>query len=309
LRIKEKLPLFALTLGSITVTIVAQASGGAMKAGALLSLSERVDNALISYVRYLAKAVYPSDLAIFYPHPGGWETLPVVASAALLVAITGLVLWRLAKQPYLAVGWFWFLGTLVPVIGLVQVGSQAMADRYTYVPYLGLFIAVVWAVSEWMDGLGNRARFVQAAAVVVIAGYAGLSWQYASTWKNTISVFTHSLSSTDDAYLALVGRGPAPEKPSMPIHNGLYTPYYNLGTAFAEAGLNNKARVHFEAAIKANASFPEVYINMGVVLAQQGDLAGSARNYEKALAVDPGNTLAQQNLAFVRQMLREQAGR
>lgn len=306
LLIKEKLPLFGLTVLSSLVTFWAQSSGGAMKAGEVIPLSNRVDNALISYVRYLAKLVYPNDLAIYYPHPGGWDGLLVVSSAGLLVAITGWVLWRVKPQPYLAVGWFWFVGTLVPVIGLVQVGSQAMADRYTYVPYIGLFVAVVWAGSEWFEKSEEPARRAQVAAAIVLIGVYGLlSFQYAGKWKNTVSVFTHSLLSTDDAYLALIGRGAAPEKPRTPQHSGLYTPYYNLGTAYAEAGLYDKARVHLETAIKAHAGFPEAYINMGVVLAQVGDLQGSANYYRRALEVDSDNELAAKNLGLVLQMLKQ----
>jgi hypothetical protein len=304
--LKEKLPLFGLTLVSSLVTFWAQSSGGAMKAGEVIPFSIRVDNALISYVRYLVKLVYPDNLAIYYPHPGGWDGLLVVSSVGLLVAITGWVLWRVKPQPYLAVGWFWFVGTLVPVIGLVQVGSQAMADRYTYVPYIGLFVAVVWAGSEWFDRSGKLVRRAQATAAIVLIGvYALLSFQYASQWKNTVSVFSHALIATDDAYLALVGRGPAPKNPSTPKHNGLYTPYYNLGTAYAEAGLYSQARVHLETAIKAHAGFPEAYINMGVVLAQVGDLQGSANYYRRALEVDSGNELAAKNLGLVLQMLEE----
>lgn len=167
--VKEKLPLFALSAFSIFVTIRAQASGGAMKAGAGLSLLDRLDNALISYVRYLGMAVFPKDLAIYYPHPGGWSGLLVLSSFALLVGITVLVVWRLQKRPYLAVGWFWFVGTLIPVIGIVQVGSQSIADRYTYVPYVGLFVAAAWGAREWTTRLRERRRLVIAATALVIA--------------------------------------------------------------------------------------------------------------------------------------------
>lgn len=303
LLVKEKLPLFALSAVSILVTLRAQASGGAMKAGAVLSLSDRLDNALISYLRYLGMAVVPKDLAIFYPHPGpgGWSGLLVLSSLALLLGISALAVWRLRRQPYLAVGWFWFVGTLVPVIGIVQVGSQSIADRYTYVPYVGLFVAAVWGVREWTTRLGVQTRLVVAATTLVIALYGFSSWQYAGAWKNSITIFTHSLMSTDPDYPALVGRGPAPENPSAHPHDGLYTPYYNLGTALAEARLLNEAQLHFETAIRAHPGFADAYVNMGVVLAQQGDLKGSKDYLEQALAIDPDNALAAQNLSLLRQ--------
>lgn len=302
----EKIGLFGLTVASIAVTFVAQSTGGAMKAGSVLSLLQRFENALVAYVRYIAKAFVPSNLAIYYPHPGDWPAWAVLSSAALLIAITMAVLWRLKQQPYLAVGWFWFVGMLVPVVGLVQVGSQSMADRYTYVPFIGLSIAVVWGVGDWLGDSRLRLRIGATAAVVVTAAYGVAAWNYAGAWRDSISVFTTSLNSTDELYASVMGRGEAPENPSSPPHNGLYTPYYNLGTALAEARLFNKARQHFEIAIKAHPGFPDVYINLGVVLAQQGDLDGSKRSYERALAVDPGNELALRNLALLRQAMRGQ---
>jgi hypothetical protein len=302
--VKEKAPLFGLTLASIIVTVIAQASGGAMKAGAGLTLFARIENALVSYTRYLGKAIVPSDLAIYYPHPGGWSSGLVIASAALLIAITVGAMWRIREQPYLAVGWFWFVGTLVPVVGFVQVGSQSMADRYTYVPFIGLSFAMVWGISDWLAGSQMRARVGAAIACGVIAAYGAFAWNYAGVWRNSISVFTHSLTATDELYPAVIGKGIAPKNPSLPLHSGLYTPYYNLGTAFAEARLFNKARQHLELAIKADPSFSKAYINMGVVLAQLGDLDASKRYYEQALVVDPGNELAIKNLVLLRQIMR-----
>lgn len=302
--IKEKLPLFLLSAGSVVVTVVAQSSGGAMKAGDVLSGVDKASNAIVSYARYVVKAVYPDDLAIYYPHPGDWDVVSIALSAGLVLSVSVGVFLKAPKHPYLVVGWLWFVGTLVPVIGFVQVGSQAMADRYTYVPYMGLFIAVVYTIDAWASEDTRRERFFQGAAVLVIATFAFLSWQYANVFKDTVSVFTHSLTSTDDAYLALIGQGDAPKELTRPAHSGLYTPYYNLGTEYARLGLLDQARTHFEAAIKAHPGFPEVYINMGVVLAQQGKLKESKRYYEQALVVDPTSELAKQNLEFLRQMMR-----
>ena len=304
--LKEKAALFGLTIASIVVTVVAQATGGAMKAGSVLSAGPRIENALVSYSRYTAKAFVPIDLAIYYPHPGGWPLLYVCGSGLLLIGISLAVVLRRKQQPYLAVGWFWFVGSLVPVVGLVQVGSQSLADRYTYVPYVGLSIAVVWGIADLLAGSqrGMRVGAAFAGLVVVIFGVQARS--YAAKFENSITVFTHSLMSTDELYPSVIGQGNAPNQPSLPLHNGLYTPYYNLGTAYAEAGSYNKARQHFEAAIKAHPGFPEVYINLGVVLAQQGDYNGSRRYYEQALEVDPHNELALQNLALLRRLMKGQ---
>jgi len=302
--VREKLPLFAMSIASVGVTLAAQTSGGALQAGSVLSLADRVATALVSYARYLGLAIWPTELAIYYPHPGGWPSLTVVGAALLLLAITMLVCWQWRARPYATVGWFWFLGTLLPVIGLVQVGSQSIADRYTYVPFVGLFVAVVYAACEWGEAGHRRMRVVVTASCLAVLILAVMSWNYVAAWQDSITIFTHSLRSTDDAYGAVIDGGAPAHALGAPIHNGLYTPYYNLGTAYAEAQQLDLAQRHFEAAIVANSGFPEAFINMGVVLAQKGDLAGSQRYYEQALRLDPDNALAKRNLGILFQMMR-----
>ncbi len=302
--IREKWLLFLLAFLSSVVTWIAQSSGGAMAAGRVLGIGDRLANAVVSCGRYLGKAVAPVDLAIYYPHPGGWPGWAVGLAGLIAVALTAAALLQVRLRPWWTVGWLWFLGTLVPVIGIVQVGSQAMADRYTYVPYVGLFIAVAFGAFEASKAQTSRLRVAGGVAVGSLVLFAFMTWQYVPSWRNSISVFTHSLHSADPAYPSVLGEGPPPDRTETPLHNGLYTPYYNLGTAYAAEGNWSLARRHFEAAIVANATFPEVFINLGVALAQQGDLAGSKRAYEQALQIAPDNALALRNLGLLRQMMR-----
>jgi len=302
--VREKWLLFCLVAASSALTYWAQASGGAMRAGSGLDFGGRLANAVVSLVRYLGKACLPTDLALYYPHPGGWPGSAIALSGAIVVGLSMAALAVARTRPWWLVGWLWFVGTLVPVLGFVQVGSQAMADRYTYVPFLGLFIAVAYGVYEGCRRRPARMRASGALAAVSVAALAFLSWQYVAQWRDSISIFTHSLHATDPDYPELLAGGKPEPSGRVPLHNGLYTPYYNLGTAYAAKGEWREARRHFEAAIVANATFPEVYINMGVVLAQQGDLAGSKLFYQRALDLDPTHELARRNLGLLMQMMR-----
>ena len=151
----EKAPFFALAAATAVITIVGHQEIRA-EGSAGLPWRWRVANALVSYVRYLGKTFWPDRLAVFYPHPGVWPAWAVGASALLLLAVSGSVIWRARRAPYLVTGWFWFLGVLVPMIGLIQAGAQAMADRFAYVPLIGLFIMLVWAVADWAGSATGR---------------------------------------------------------------------------------------------------------------------------------------------------------
>src|SRR5512137_1188305 len=164
----EKVPYWVVTVGGSVLAYVVQERGGGLVSVAQLTVWERVSNAVVSYVRYLGKTVWPSHLAVYYPHPGTWPLGVVLGSGLVLVAITGLVvIWR-RTRPYMAVGWLWYLGTLVPVIGLVQIGGQAMADRYTYVPLIGVFIALAWGIPEFLAGWRFRQLVLRALGGAVV---------------------------------------------------------------------------------------------------------------------------------------------
>ncbi len=192
----EKLPLLALSAASSAVTVIAQDRGGALR-GLDLGLGARAANAVVSYVRYVEKSLWPAGLAIFYPYPeGGTPAWAVAGAAVLLAASVAAAAYFARRAPAVAVGWFWFLGSLVPVIGLVQVGSQAMADRYTYVPAVGLAIAVSWgahrALGAWRDG-----KPLLAAGAAVLLALPALTWRQTAFWADHVTLFRHAVAVTE----------------------------------------------------------------------------------------------------------------
>ena len=202
--VREKIPLFLLATGAGIVTFIVQKSGGALQSMETISLSARLTNAMVSYLEYLEKTVWPKGFAVFYPHPGNalaaWKG---ILCGLALVGITAIVIKFIRKAPYLAVGWFWYLGTLVPVIGIVQVGLQAMADRYAYVSLIGIFIIVAWGLPELMAKWRHRDKVLTILAGVWIPILMTMTWAQIGHWKNSITIFEHAISVTDKNYPTL----------------------------------------------------------------------------------------------------------
>jgi protein O-mannosyl-transferase len=201
--IEEKLPLFAMCGVSAFITMKAQRAAGAMHTVKnSFPLSIRVGNAIVCYARYLEKAFWPSQLALIYPHPGAsLKTWEVLAALVLLLAVTTLVL-RERRRRYLLVGWFWFLGTMVPMIGLIQVGEQAMADRYAYLPFIGLFIMVCWGVAEWAGQEKASTAVLAGASVVVLAALSVVAHRQLGYWRDNVVLWTHIIEVTPPNYIA-----------------------------------------------------------------------------------------------------------
>jgi hypothetical protein len=190
----EKLPFVALSIASAWITAARGAYWGDF------TLGQRLGNAVVSYTRYLGKSVWPSDLAILYPHPGDWPVWRVGASAALLLAITTLVL-RARERPYLLVGWLLFGGSLVPTIGFAQVGYQSMADRYMYLPLLGLGIAVVWGAAEQLGDRRPTRVALAVAGSLALAAFGITAQRYVGAWRDSDAIFTHALAATRDNWV------------------------------------------------------------------------------------------------------------
>ena len=205
--LREKLPLLLLSTASGIVTMLAQTSGGAVKDLAHFSLTLRLETVVIAYARYLGKAFWPHNLVALYPHPirlyPGWQ---VGGAVVLLVVITALVVHERAK-PYLAVGWFWFLGSLVPMIGLVQVGEQELADRYAYISFLGLFVMVVWLVADWAQAAGVPAGWLAAPAVACLLALGIFTYRQVGYWHDSESFWRRTVALTQDSYIAHKGLG------------------------------------------------------------------------------------------------------
>jgi protein O-mannosyl-transferase len=257
----EKIPLLLLSLASIAITMYAQRQGGAVGSVLLLPLDQRIKNAIYSYSVYLAKTFWPVRLAVFYPHPEGSLALwKVAASAVLLLVITALVLHN-RQHRYLVTGWFWYLGTLVPVIGILQVGRQAMADRYAYLPLMGFFVMLVWLIAELVEPHAALQALALPAAVIALGGFAAVSYAQISYWQNSFALFTHALAVTPDNAIA----------------------EDNLGTALVNMGQLESSLPHFESAVRMAPQLSSAHYNLATVLHRQQQFAQAAVEYQLAI--------------------------
>jgi protein O-mannosyl-transferase len=296
----EKWPLFLLTAASCVVTLLAQRSK-AMIALTPYPAGARVANALVSYTRYLWKTVWPVNLSVVYPLPRHWPWTTVVAAAAGLASISILV-WRLRQtHPHLIVGWLWFVGTLVPVIGLVQVGGQAMADRYTYVPLIGVFLAAVFEAGYWIERL--RIGRVQAGIVagVVLGGCLYATHVQLRPWEDSQALFTHALAVTTHNAVAHVNLGLSLEaqgkveraleqyRAACRVDPGLVQAHNNLGNLLAATGNTRQALVQYRVALRLDPSAPLAHDNLGTLLAQLGQYDNAASQYAEAIRLDPND--------------------
>ncbi len=311
----EKVPLLALSLASSVVTFVAQQRGGSVSDFHVLPFARRLSNALVSYVAYLDRTVAPRGLAILYPHPGeGWPAWRVALSVVLLVAVTAAVVRLARSRPWFAVGWLWYVGTLLPVIGLVQVGMQSMADRYTYVPLIGIFLAAAWGLDDAFDG--PRCRRVLAGAWVAACIVLALaSWRQVGYWKDGVSLFTRALAVAEGNALthnnlavALLARG---DDAGAERHYRLaltYDPtnavaHYNLGIIAERSSKWSEALVHYREAVRIDPKLALARNNLGIALARAGDLPGAETQLRQALAINPRHPQARYNLGFTLQKL------
>jgi tetratricopeptide (TPR) repeat protein len=308
----EKLPFIIITAVSCIVAYYAQQSSGAMMPFEMHPFSLRISNAIVSYVGYIGKMLWPARLAIFYPLPDSFELWQVTAAAIVLLGLSLAVLVQVRKRPYLAVGWFWYLGTLVPVIGLVQIGGQSMADRYTYVPLIGLFVMVAWGGAELIGANRQRRILGAIAAAGILAALMGVSRMQVGYWANSITIFEQTIKATGGSWvahnnlaLALSARGRinaaihhyrlALEK-DPPEPEGIY---YNLAIALSAQDRNSQAIEHYSKALKINPEYAAAHINMGTVLARQGKTADAIRHYTEAIRIEPNSEKAHFNLGNI----------
>jgi len=273
----EKLPFFALAGACAVITYLAHQSAGYIQTSDVLPFGVRLANAVVAYVAYIWKMIWPQNLAVFYPPAVEslltWQT----AGAGLLLLLITITVMRAGRhRPYLVVGWLWYLGTLVPVIGLVQAGSQAMADRFTYVPLIGLFIIIAWGVPDLLHGWRHRRVFLGAAASILVLVLMFCTWGQIQHWRNNITLFEHALNVTDDNFLA---------------HN-------NLGERLAQQGKMGTAIIHFSEALRIRPDLAGVQNNMGNALVSQRRFDEAIVHYVKALRIQPNYADAHNNLAI-----------
>lgn len=308
----EKIPFMALSAISCVITYISQEKGEAVIRLEAIPIGERLGNALVSYAGYIGNMLCPVSLAVFYPHLGRHlPILNVVGAAILLIAITVLAIRMLRLRPYLAVGWFWYLGTLVPVIGLVQVGTQAMADRYTYVPLIGLFIMIAWGAADSVPKTGFRRNAVVASGAAIIVVLACLAWVQANHWRDSVSLFRHALDVTKDNGRAEYNLGEAlgsqgdleqaaiHYREAIRINPKAATAHNNLANILAETGHAEEAIAHFKEAIRIVPDYAQAHNNLGVTLYKQKMNDEAAREYLEALRIEPDYADAHFNMGLL----------
>jgi Flp pilus assembly protein TadD len=311
----EKLPLFALAAVVSAVTFLAQKSEGAVKSFRVFPIGVRFANALVSYINYIKKMIWPHPLAVYYPHPG--NSLPVWKAAGagvLLLCISILVLRAARRYPYLVVGWLWYIGTLVPVIGFVQAGSQAMADRFTYVPLIGLYIIIAWGVPEILSRLPHRNLYLATLSTTLFLFLMALTWKQLQYWKNSISLLEHTLEVTSNNWLchnnlgvALDREGRTDEAINHYLDALRIKPEYakahnNLGVALDREGRTDEAINHYREAVRIKPEYAEAHYNLGKALAREGRTDEAINHYLDALRIKPEYAEAHNSLgiAFAR---------
>lgn len=267
--VREKIPMFLMATGSGVITYIAQASGGAMKSLARYPLDVRLSNAVLSYARYLSKMFWPTDLAVLYPFgPAvavGWTLLVL----ALLIILTAVLFYAGKEHPWMPMGWLWYGGMLVPVIGIVQVGEQSMADRYTYLPLVGIFVAAVWEIANSVEQYGRLRRVASGLAIVVIVALGLTARSQVHVWKDSRILFEHTISVTENNYL---------------MEN-------QLGFMFFLEGNMEEANAHMANAARIYPAYAEAYMNLGLVLAAQGRMAEAIAKYDEALRWNPNHAV------------------
>ena len=277
----EKVPFFALSAVSSFLTFFAQQKGGAVQPLEFIPLGTRILNGLVSYAGYIWKMIWPHNLALLYPYPNRFHIWEIVGAVLLLVCVSALVIRTARQRPYLVVGWLWYLGTLVPVIGLVQVGNQAMADRYTYVPLIGLFVMAAWGFSDISKGWRYRRTVLAISAAILLPVLMIVTRAQVQYWENSITLFKHTLEVTVNNYH---------------IHN-------NLGVVLARQGRLEEAMAHYMEAQRIHPRFAQVKNNIGGILFREGKIQEAITQYTEAIRIVPDYADAHSNLgvALVRE--------
>lgn len=302
----EKAPLFILAAVFSTIAFLAQ--GEAVQSLDDFQFKARVANALVSYVTYIGKMFWPNDLAVFYPYP---QTLPVwqVIGSGLFLIILSVVIFRMCRRrPYAPVGWLWYLGTLVPVIGLVQVGNHAMGDRYTYIPIIGLFIIIAWGIPDLLGNRPYRKQVLTISAGLLLLFFSVVTFFQVRHWKDSIALFSHAIDVTDDNWMAhnnigfpLVQQGRNLEaithfSEAVRIKPDYVEAHVNLANTFTLEGRFEEAMNHFNEALRIKPQDPEVRYNLGVALYKQGKLDDAITQFSKVVTLRPEDMEAQKAL-------------
>lgn len=298
--IREKLPFFALAAASSIVTIFAQQAGGAVQSTTLIPFTARLANASVAYAKYVAMMFYPANLGAWYPFDANLDSATIAVSVALIVGVSAVCIWQISTRKYLFAGWFFFLGTLVPVIGILQVGRQAMADRYTYVPYIGLSIAIVWLASDVFKRLKPPVQAVAAICGIVLLALSAVAFKQVSYWKNTETISLRTLAVTQNNYLIesnycnylerlnRLDEAAAQCRAAIEHDPTLVEAWNNLGTVQMKQNKWDEARASFEKTIELAPKYSLAYGNLAKVETNAQNVAKAVEYLNKAIAVDEG---------------------
>ncbi|MEI6208103.1 MAG: tetratricopeptide repeat protein [Desulfuromonadales bacterium] len=309
--LKEKIPFFLLSLLSSAITIYVQHHGGAMANLEKAPAGLRIANSAIAYVSYVANTFWPHDMAILYPFPTFILLWQLAGSIIALLLLTVVVLYGARRFPYLPVGWFWFLVTLLPVIGLIQVGGQSMADRYTYLPLTGLFIVVVWGAGDLLRNRPHGRTALLVLAVTVLSASALATWYQLGYWRNDLILYRHTLAVTSGNYLILNNYGIALDQngdsdaalkvyeEALRIWPKSSFAQNNLGVVYASKGRYAEAIAHYREALRIKPDYAMAVVNIGKALIKMGRNAEAGEQFEQALKLDPSSSDGHLQLAML----------
>jgi tetratricopeptide (TPR) repeat protein len=304
----EKIPFFVLSAISCVVTFIAQQKGGAVVKLARIPMTGRIANAFVSYARYLDKTLWPASLANPYPHPGHWGFPLVIYSVALVAGLSAIAVLFVRRIPFFFTGWFWFVGTLIPVIGLVQVGVQSMADRYTYVPLIGVFIILAWGLGAMCSNWHLPGKIPAVVVGIILVACALQTRNQTGYWQNGETLFRHTLAVTESNYMAHYNLGNtllqsgqidnaiAQYQKALEIRLGFADAHFKLGVALAQKGQVDEAMVHYQKTLEIQPDHADVLYNLGVILAEKGLTDEAIAHFRKALEIRPDFPNADNNL-------------
>ena len=308
-RLLEKVPFFLLAFAASVITFRCQTAFGAMRTLTSFPLPVRVENALVAYLRYLGKLFWPAELPFFYPYPAHWPWGTVLAAALILLLVSAAVWMTRRNYPYLLVGWCWFAGTLVPVIGLVQVGYQSMANRYSYVPYIGIFLSLVWLAEAITRRWLYRQPILVAAGGALILACIPATRAQIGYWKNSEILFQYASTVIENNWLAHARLGQAFSKDgrideaikeyeeALKINPDDADTHFNLANVLCRKGFFDEAIRHYQEVLRLNPNDVGCHNNLGIALFRAGRRQEAVAQFEAALRVEPDNEEARRNLA------------
>ncbi|MCJ7594497.1 MAG: tetratricopeptide repeat protein, partial [Desulfobacterales bacterium] len=311
--ILEKVPLFVLSAVSVAVSSITAKGQGILLSTKVVPMGLRIENAVVSYLVYVKKMIWPLDLAVFYPYP---ETVPFWqfgAAGLLLIAMTAWVVKKAGRAPYLFVGWLWYLGTLVPVMGLVQQGLwPALADRFAYIPLIGLFLILSWGSESLVSKWGLKRILLPITAGVILTALVSLTWWQLQYWKSSLRLFECALRVTKNNFMAHMNLGNALANQgregeavihfSRALETGYPRPqevYFNLGLAFASLGEVEEAILQYERALEIDPNYIDPHINLGTLLLNKREWNRSLKHFYEALRLDANSTRAYNNIGVI----------